>query len=93
MGPGMKFYTKMTIIRLSNNDLFVHSPTKLDDKIISDIKNFGNVKYIVSPNKSHYLAAAAFKEKFPTATLYAVDGLQDKRPDIKFDFILKAESK
>jgi len=31
MGPGLIFYTKMTIVRLRNNDLFVHSPTKLDN--------------------------------------------------------------
>ena len=54
---GMQLGTRMTIIRLKKNKLFLHSPTKLNPKLIEQINNLGKVAFIVAPNK-----LSSFKE-------------------------------
>ena len=56
---GMQLGTRMTIIRLKNGKLFLHSPTKLSPKLIEKINNLGKVAFIVAPNKLHHLFLAS----------------------------------
>ena len=52
---GMQLGTRMTIIKLKNDKLFLHSPTKLNPRLIEQIDNLGKVAFIVAPNKLHHL--------------------------------------
>ena len=62
---GMQLGTRMTIIRLKNDKLFLHSPTKLNSKLIEKINNLGKVAFIVAPNKLHHLFLASYVEQYP----------------------------
>ena len=86
---GMQLGTRMTIIRLKNGKLFLHSPTKLSPKLIEKINNLGKVAFIVAPNKLHHLFLASYVEQYPNAIFYAAPGLAKKRKDIKFNENLK----
>ncbi len=88
----LEFGARMTVIRLSNGTLFLHSPIEIDDAVASDIEALGCVKYIVSPNKLHHLYLAAAKIRWPEAILYASPGLEEKRKDIQFDEVLAKEA-
>jgi hypothetical protein len=88
---GFPFPTRMTVIRLANNALWIHSPEKLTDDLISELAALGEVKYLISPNKLHHLFLPEWIEKFPHARNYAAPGLAKKRKDISFDAALREQ--
>lgn len=81
---GMPYTTRMTVIRLSNDDLWIHSPLKISNNLIDDILALGEVKFLISPNKLHHLFLADWMKRFPNAICYAPPGLMKKRHDISF---------
>ncbi|WP_150467655.1 DUF4336 domain-containing protein [Francisella sp. SYW-9] len=93
-GEAVPFYTlayttRMTVIHLANNDLFIHSPIKVDSELVSQVSKLGNVKFLISPNKIHHLFLQDWAKIFPDAKIYASPGLRDKRKDINFKADLK----
>ena len=74
---------------MNDGKLFLHSPTKLNLKLIEKINNLGKVAFIVAPNKLHHLFLASYVELYPNAIFYAAPGLAKKRKDIKFNENLK----
>mmetsp|Transcript_22568 Transcript_22568/g.29297 ORF Transcript_22568/g.29297 Transcript_22568/m.29297 type:complete len:295 (-) Transcript_22568:233-1117(-) len=76
---------RMTVIRLSDGSLWVHSPVALDSALSTALQELGPVKHIISPNYEHVKYAADWIEAYPEATSYACPGLQELKPDINFD--------
>ncbi len=91
---GFPFPTRMTVIRLRNGNLWVHSPEKLNINLKNELAALGKVKYLISPNKLHHLFLSEWITEYPEAILYAETALFSKRKDIKFDAELteKAEA-
>ncbi|MBK2267145.1 DUF4336 domain-containing protein [Francisella philomiragia] len=86
---GLPYTTRMTIIRLENNDLFIHSPIKPNPELVQEVSKLGNIKYLISPNKIHHLFLQDWLELYPNAEVYASPGLREKRKDINFTADLK----
>ena len=84
----MDIFGRTTIIRLENGDLIVHDPCKIDDPTKEEIDEIGKVKYVIAPGSYHYLFVTDFQEKYPEAETFLCPGLERKRPDIQFDWIL-----
>ena len=85
----VRFFTfpyalRMTIIRLADGSLFLHSPTQLGDPLRSELAALGPVQHIVSPNKLHHLYLADWGAAYPKADLYAPPRLSAKRKDVRF---------
>jgi hypothetical protein len=85
---GIDLFARTTIMQLDGGALIVHDPCKIDDVIKSEIDSLGVVKYIIAPGSYHHLFVTDFQEKYPSAETYLCPGLEQKRPDIKFDWIL-----
>lgn len=85
---GIELFARMTIIKLDNGELIIHDPCQINDDIKSNIDALGVVKYIIAPGSFHHLFVADFQAKYPAAETYLCPGLERKRPDIKFDWIL-----
>ena len=85
---GMDIFGRTTIIRLKNGDLIVHDPCKIDDSTKGKIDEIGRVKSIVAPGTYHHLFITDFQTNYPDAETFLCPGLESKRPDIKFDWIL-----
>ena len=54
-GPSIKFYklpftTRMTVVRLQNGDIWVHSPTKICGDLKDQIDALGPVRHLIAPN-------------------------------------------
>ncbi|NEQ74403.1 MAG: DUF4336 domain-containing protein [Okeania sp. SIO2C9] len=90
---GLDVGIRMTVISLKNDELAVISPIKVDNKIIEQFREIGNVKHIIAPNLFHHLFLSDFKNIYPQAQIYAVSGLKKKRPDISIDKILDDDEK
>ena len=86
VGPGsMPFPTRMTIVRLANGDLFVHSPTEFDDGLSAEIDGLGKVAHLVSPNRIHYAHIPTWKEHYPDATAWASPGVRERAASQKIE--------
>jgi len=85
---GLEVGTRMTIIRLENDELVVISPIKVDKETINQINELGTVSIIIAPNLYHHLFISDFKSVYPDAKVFAAPGLDSKRQDINFDKII-----
>jgi hypothetical protein len=88
---GIDLFGRMTLIRLENGDVLVHDPCDINEKVKSEIDAIGAVKYIVAPGSYHHLFVTDFQAKFPNAETYLCPGLERKRDDIPFQWILGNE--
>jgi len=79
---GGSLHTRMTILRLDDERLLLHSPVPIDDELRASILRLGDVEAIVAPSNCHHLFIADAQRAFPNVPTYAVDGLSTKRPDL-----------
>lgn len=85
---GIDLFGRMTIIKLDNGELIIHDPCKINELVKNEIDKIGEVKYIVAPGSYHHLFVTEFQQKYPNAETFLCPGLEWKRPDIKFEWIL-----
>jgi hypothetical protein len=78
----------MTVIRLTNGGLFLHSPIKMDAETRHALDSIGPVRAVVAPNRVHHLFVADYVTAYPKARIYAAPGLAEKRRDLPFDGVL-----
>jgi hypothetical protein len=76
---------RMSVVRLSTGGLLLYSPVPIDDALAADLARIGPVEHVVAPNRWHHQHAAAAKQRYPAATLWAAPGLREKRKDVAFD--------
>ncbi|RYF73771.1 MAG: DUF4336 domain-containing protein, partial [Comamonadaceae bacterium] len=51
---GLKLPLRMTIIRLKNGDLLLHSPTPFSPEVAKAVEGLGRVRHLVAPNIAHW---------------------------------------
>jgi hypothetical protein len=67
----LPFTTRMTIVRLANGDLFVHSPIRFNDRLATELQALGAIRHLVSPNQFHYAHIGEWAKAFPQAIAWA----------------------
>src|SRR5262249_2958481 len=67
----LPFTTRMTVVRLSNGNLFLHSPIKFDEALASELQRMGTIRHLVSPNQFHYAHIGEWSKVFPDAIAWA----------------------
>ena len=85
---GLDLFSRMTLVRLDDRKLWVHSPCQLDTRLKSEIDRLGDVAYIIAPGNFHHLYVSDFQKYYPDAETFLCPGLEKKRQDLKFDWIL-----
>lgn len=80
-GP-ISLTTRMTVVRLRDGALWVHSPISPTRELIEELRAIGTVRYVVAPNKTHHLFFLAFLNAHPSAQGFIAAGLESKRPDL-----------
>ena len=73
-GITLPFPTRMTILRLDDGALWVHSPTELASALKSTVDALGPVRHLIAPNNIHYWWLGAWKRAYPDAATYAPPG-------------------
>jgi hypothetical protein len=82
----------MTVARLGDGALWVHSPAPLDTELRRELKELGEVRWVVAPNALHgHVSMGEYRTAFPESQLVAAPGLPDRRKDLTFDVVLGAE--
>lgn len=85
---GIPFDIRMTIIKLSDSKLWVHSPVQPSESLYREVMSLGEVSHIVAPNKLHHLYVKPWSERFLTAKVWAGPELAKRNLDIYFDEML-----
>ena len=79
---GAKMPTRMTVARLGDSTLWVHSPNRADTETLEAVAALGTVAHVVAPSTLHHMFVAPWQKRFPDARCWATPGLRHKRPDI-----------
>jgi hypothetical protein len=85
---GVETGTRMTVVRLPDGGLFVHSPVALDDATRRFVDGLGEVRAVVAPSVFHHLHVGDWMRAYPGAVFGACPGLEWKRPDLAFSCVL-----
>lgn len=81
---GLEVGAKMTVIRLAQGGLFLHSPIELNGELKRELDALGPVKYAVAPNCYHHLYVGKVLDHYPGAKIFVAPKLKEKRPDLGF---------
>jgi len=81
-GP-LALSTRMTVVRLRDGRLWVHSPIAPTPELLAELAALGTVGFVVAPNKSHHLFFLPFMQAHPEAQGFVAAGLYAKRPDLR----------
>ncbi|WP_254656603.1 DUF4336 domain-containing protein [Leisingera sp. JC1] len=93
-GPPIEFYkipfqTRMTVIRLQNGDLFLHSPIQYNPELAKALEALGRIRHLVSPNWIHYAYIAEWADAYPEAIAWASPNVRERARkqavDVRFD--------
>ncbi|OWW19484.1 DUF4336 domain-containing protein [Noviherbaspirillum denitrificans] len=82
VASGIPVSSRMTVIRLKDGRLWLHSPVPLSVSERKELESLGQVGYIVAPNRMHHLFLAEYASAYPDALLFGAPGLRAKRPDL-----------
>ncbi|WP_009632501.1 DUF4336 domain-containing protein [Synechocystis sp. PCC 7509] len=89
---GLSVGTRMTVIRLANQELAVISPIPVDNETSQQLNKLGTVSHIIAPNLYHYIFAADFKALYPKAIFWATSGMEVKKPELPIDRIISNDA-
>ncbi|MGN6819544.1 MAG: DUF4336 domain-containing protein [Sphingomonas sp.] len=66
------FPTRMTVVRLPDGGLWLHSPTPADVALVEQVRALGPVTDLIAPNTIHYWWVKDWSVLFPAARVWAV---------------------
>ena len=82
----LPFTTRMTVVRLSSGDLFLHSPIKFDARLAEELQGVGRVRHLVSPNQFHYAHVGEWAKAFPDTITWASPRVRQRARHVDVDF-------
>jgi hypothetical protein len=86
---GAEIGCRMTVVRLGDGTLLLHSPIRLTSALERRLAELGTVGHVLAPNLDHYLFVADYRTRYAKARLYAAPGVAAKLPGVRFDVVLE----
>lgn len=71
---------RMTVIRLPDGALLLHSPTRFEGALHRALEALGPIGHLVAPNSAHWMFVRDWQGHVPGAVTWAAPGLRDRRP-------------
>ena len=78
LGFSLPFTTRMTVVRLPDGGLWLHSPVPAAPELVTALESLGPVRHLIAPNSLHYSWIGEWHARFPDAIVHAVPGLARK---------------
>jgi len=72
---GAELGIRMTVVRTSDNELWLHSPVRFGENLAAQVATLGSVRSIVSPSKMHRLFLPEWIAAYPQAVHYVPMGM------------------
>jgi glyoxylase-like metal-dependent hydrolase (beta-lactamase superfamily II) len=93
---GLPLPVRMTVLKLSNGDVLLHSPTRFDPALKRELEALGPIRHLVAPNIAHWSFLKDWQQHCPDAVTWAAPNLrqraQVKASGVRIDRDLPAES-
>ncbi len=87
---------RMTVIRLPDGGLLLHSPTRFSLALRQELERFGRIRHLVAPNVAHWMFLKDWQDAIPDATTWAAPGLrrraQVRRSGVRLDHDLSGRA-
>jgi len=80
--PGMSLKRVMTVVRLSDGKLLIHSAIAMGPEAQAELEKLGEPSYLIVPNPGHRLDAAAYKQRYPQLRVFAPRGAREKAAQV-----------
>jgi hypothetical protein len=77
---GLALPVRMTVIRLSSGEMWLHSPTRFVPDLKAGIESLGPIRHIVAPNIAHWTHLKDWEAACPAATVHAAPKLRERSP-------------
>ncbi len=75
---GIPFPTRMTVIRLADGGLWVHSPIANCNGLADAVATLGPVRHLIAPNWIHYAWVPDWQTRFSETTTWGSPGVVDR---------------
>lgn len=85
---GLPIPVRMTVVRLANGDVWLHSPTRYDEALRTEIEKLGPIRHLVAPNVAHWSFLKDWRSRCPGAVSWAAPGLRQRSQVRKSGVIL-----
>jgi hypothetical protein len=80
---------RMTVCRLGDGKLWIHSPAPLTDELRASLETLGDPRFVVAANAYHgHVFMEQYRDAYPGLELFAAPGLDRRRKDLAFDALL-----
>lgn len=76
--PKMTLKRVMTVARLDDGRLVIHSGIALEDGLMRELEAWGTPAFLLVPNAGHRLDAPAYKRRYPALQVLTPSGARDK---------------
>jgi hypothetical protein len=86
---GVPVGRRMTVVRLGDGGLWLHSPAPLTDELRASLEAIGHPRFVVAPTAVHgHRFMEQYRDAYPDLELHAAPVLDRRRRDLAFDGIL-----
>lgn len=75
--PGMSLKRVMTVVKLDDGTLAIHSAIALEPDAQAELEAWGEPAFLIVPNAAHRLDAPAYKKRYPKLRVFAPRGARD----------------
>jgi hypothetical protein len=79
---GCRFDARMSVIRLRDGRLLVHSPCPIETVTKAEIEALGSVAVIIAPGNYHWLNIGSARDAFAGAEIHICPGVDKKDPTL-----------
>jgi hypothetical protein len=89
---GLVVPVRMSVVRLSDGGMWLHSPTRHSPALQAEIERHGPIAHLVAPDVAHWTFLPGWQRACPQATTFAAPGLRErkqvKRSGVRIDHVL-----
>jgi hypothetical protein len=75
---GKVLSVRMTVIRLPDGGVLLHSPTRFDPRLRRALEAIGPIRHLVAPNIAHWTFLKDWQRACPDAVTWAAPGLRER---------------
>jgi hypothetical protein len=79
---GVRLRSRTTVVRLSGDALWIHSPGPPTDEVCAALDRLGEVRWIVVPNRFHHLQTPATAARYPHALVVGPKTAQSRNAHV-----------
>ena len=77
---GLTLPVRMTVIRLADGSLWLHSPTRFSEALARELEAQGPVTHLVAPDIAHWTFLEDWQRRYADAVTWAGPGLRERAP-------------